>query len=95
MQIHKIEKTKLVRLTIKQDNKKETINLKDTTHEEAFKYLINLFKSYMFKSNKDRTVIDARFSIGGNNGKQQRISLYGISPKEIKEKIEKDLTIKK
>ena len=43
----------------------------------------------MVKSNKDKTTIDIRHCIGGENLKSQRVSLYGINQKEIFETLTK------
>ena len=90
MKILNNEKQEIIRLTIKTEKETEYLNLIETTHEETFKYLINLFKEYSFKKG-NRTTIDTRYCLGSINGKSQRISLYGISAKGIKEKITTDL----
>ena len=91
MKIHNTEKIEIIRLTIKSEKEIEYLNLIETTHEEVFKYLINLFKDYSFKKG-DRTTIDTRYCLGSINGKSQRISLYGISAEKIKNKIVNSLT---
>jgi hypothetical protein len=46
----------------------------------------------MFKCSKFKTTIDVRHCIGGENGKSQRVSLFGIKPKEAVEILTKKLT---
>lgn len=87
MKIHTPTKQELIRLTIKQGKETEYLNLIETTHEQTIKYIINNFSDYMIKNNKDKTTIDIRHCIGGENLKSQRVSLYGIKPKEIIEKV--------
>ena len=88
MKIYTPIKLELVRLTVK-GNCQDTqyINLIDTTHEEAIKYIINNFSEYMIKCGKFRTTIDIRHCIGGENLKSQRVSLYGMKPKEFIENL--------
>lgn len=84
MRIHKPEKLELIRLTIKgncQDT--EYLNLIEATHKEVVEFLVKEFSDYSFKGKDFVSTIDSRYCIGGENGKSQRVSLYGIKPKEI------------
>jgi hypothetical protein len=90
MKLYGTEKLKIIRLTINKEKTTDYLNLIDTTHEEVVKYLQNLFKEYTIKKG-DRTTIDTRFCLGSTNGKSIRVSLYGISVEEVKEKIVNNL----
>ena len=89
MKIYKPPKHELIRLTIKHKAETEYINLIETKHDLVIKYVIKHFSSYMVKSSKDKTTIDIRHCIGGENLKSQRVSLYGINQKEIFETLTK------
>jgi len=92
MKIYNPTKLELIRLTIKgncQDT--ESLNLIDTTHENAIKYVIKEFSEYMVKKPSFKTTIDLRHCIGGDNLSSQRISLYGIKPKEVLEILTKKI----
>ena len=92
MKIYTPTKLELIRLTIKgncQDT--ESINLIDTTHYEAVKYIIKTFSEYMVKNNAFNTTIDIRYCIGGDNLISQRVSLYGIKPFEVRKVLEYNL----
>lgn len=92
MRIHKSEKLELIRLTIKgncQDT--EYLNLIEATHKEVVEYLVKEFSEYSFKGKGFITTIDARYCLGGENGKSQRVSLYGIKPKEVLETLTKKI----
>ena len=68
MKIYNPTKLELIRLTIKgncQDT--ESLNLIDTTHENAIKYVIKEFSEYMVKKPSFKTTIDLRHCIGGDN----------------------------
>jgi hypothetical protein len=86
MKIHNTEKIEIIRLTIKSEKEIEYLNLIETTHEQAVRYIQNLFKKYTIKKG-DKTTVDLRYSFSGKNGKSIRVSLFCISAKEIKEKI--------
>lgn len=89
MKIYKPPKHELIRLTIKHKTETEYINLIETKHDLVIKYVIKHFSSFMVKSNKDKTTIDIRHCIGGDNLKSKRVSLYGINQKEIFETLTK------
>ena len=89
MKIYKPPKHELIRLTIKHKAETEYINLIETKHDLVIKYVIKHFSSYMVKSSKDKTTIDIRHCIGSENLKSQRVSLYGIEPKQIFETLTK------
>jgi hypothetical protein len=84
MRIHKPEKLELIRLTIKGNSQPtEYLNLIDTNHKEVVEFLVKEFSEYSFKSKGFISTIDSRYCLGGENGKSQRVSLYGIKPQEI------------
>jgi len=90
MKILTTEKQEIIRLTIKSEKQTEYLNLIETTHEQAVKYIQNLFKEYTIKKG-DKTTVDLRYSFSGKNGKSIRCSFYSISAEKIKEKIITDL----
>ena len=93
MKIYTPIKLELVRLTVKgncQDT--EYLNLQDTTHENPINYIIKEFSEYMIKKPAFKTTIDIRYCIGGENLNSQRVSLFGIKPKEVIEILTKKLT---
>jgi hypothetical protein len=93
MKIYIPIKLELIRLTVKGNcQPTEYINLIDTTHELTIQFIIKQFSGYMFKCSKFKTTIDVRHCIGGENGKSQRVSLFGIKPKEAVEILTKKLT---
>lgn len=84
MKLHKPEKLELIRLTIKGNSQPtEYLNLIDTTHKEVVEFLVKEFAQYSFKGKRFISTIDSRYCLGGENGKSQRVTLYGIKPQEI------------
>lgn len=91
MKIYTPIKLELVRLTLKCCEDTQYLNLQDTTHENAINYIIKEFSEYMVKKPTFKTTIDIRHCIGGENLKSQRVSLFGIKPKELIEILTKKL----
>jgi type III secretory pathway component EscV len=91
MKILTTEKQEIIRLTIKDSKNTEYLNLIETTHEQAVKYIQNLFKEFTIKTD-NKTTVDLRHCIGSINGKSVRVSLFDIGAKELKQKIIENLT---
>ncbi len=92
MKIYIPIKLELIRLTIKGNTQNtESLNLIDTTHEDTITFIIKEFSKYMIKKPAFKTTIDIRHCIGGENLNSQRVSLYGIKPKEVVEILTKKL----
>ena len=54
--------------------------------------IIKEFSEYMIKKPAFKTTIDIRYCIGGENLNSQRVSLFGIKPKEVIEILTKKLS---
>lgn len=86
MKIHDKNKIKLIRLTI-QGNCQDTeyLTLEDTCHSEVIEFVIQNFSHFMVKKPAFKTSIDIRRCEGGNSYESQRVSVYGLKPKEVKD----------